>query len=91
MLTVSWELFIAVIPRLAFVGFKFSQPFLLLRIVAAVTSGDTHGSLAHGLVAATALVFFGISVSNSFLVRATDAEVNNNNTSMDFIDYSRCP
>lgn len=60
------ELLLALVPRLAFVGFNLAQPFLLLRVVSHVSQGAIDGNITRGLIGASALVFTGIAVSTVF-------------------------
>lgn len=55
----------AVLPRLLFAGFTFSQPFLVNQIVNFVGSPRTEDSrnIAAGLVGATALIYTGLAVN----------------------------
>ncbi|KAF9768848.1 hypothetical protein IL306_013808 [Fusarium sp. DS 682] len=67
----SWRMFstllgpllLAVLPRIAVIGFTFCQPFLIQTVLANLESpGDPkHG---YGLIGATVIIFTGIAVSN---------------------------
>ncbi|KAK1504420.1 uncharacterized protein CCOS01_16872 [Colletotrichum costaricense] len=63
----------AVLPRLLFAGFIFSQPFLVNQIVNFVGSPRTEDSqnVAGGLVGATALIYCGIAVSRCWYQHMT--------------------
>jgi ATP-binding cassette subfamily C (CFTR/MRP) protein 1 len=55
----------AIIPRLALTGFTFCQPFLVERSIIFITQFD-HANriqIGYGLVAATAIIYIGIAVS----------------------------
>jgi ATP-binding cassette subfamily C (CFTR/MRP) protein 1 len=61
---------VGVLPRLAYTGFSFSQPFLVERVIdfiaepADVNSNNT----AYALITAYAIVYIGISVSYQFIL-----------------------
>ncbi|KXH55546.1 hypothetical protein CSAL01_07340 [Colletotrichum salicis] len=63
----------AVLPRILFAGFIFSQPFLVNQIVNFVGSPRTEDSknIAGGLVGATALIYCGIAVSRCWYQHMT--------------------
>ncbi|KAK7455438.1 hypothetical protein Landi51_02642 [Colletotrichum acutatum] len=63
----------AVLPRILFAGFIFSQPFLVNQIVNFVGSSRTEDSknVAGGLVGATALIYCGIAVSRCWYQHMT--------------------
>ncbi|KAF4779309.1 hypothetical protein HER10_EVM0002693 [Colletotrichum scovillei] len=63
----------AVLPRILFAGFIFSQPFLVNQIVNFVGSPRTEESrnIAGGLVGATALIYCGIAVSRCWYQHMT--------------------
>ncbi|KAJ0327043.1 hypothetical protein COL5a_006217 [Colletotrichum fioriniae] len=63
----------AVLPRILFAGFIFSQPFLVNQIVNFVGSPRTEDSknVAGGLVGATALIYCGIAVSRCWYQHMT--------------------
>jgi ATP-binding cassette, subfamily C (CFTR/MRP), member 1 len=70
------EFLVFVPPRLALIGFRFAQPFLIKRIIEMVgsqhdNSFGVNGDIARGLVAATALVYIGIAVSNCLYTHLT--------------------
>jgi ATP-binding cassette, subfamily C (CFTR/MRP), member 1 len=54
-----------VFPRLCLMGFKFSQPFLIHRIISYVegNKGPDPNNVGYGLIAATGLVYLGTAVS----------------------------
>jgi ATP-binding cassette subfamily C (CFTR/MRP) protein 1 len=62
----KWSLGAGIIPRLAYSGFSFSQPFLVQRVLdfTAETRGPNSQNIAYALVAAYAIVYIGISVSH---------------------------
>lgn len=55
----------AVVPRLLSIGFKFSQPYLLIRIInfIAEQKSRVHESIGNGLIGACIFVYIGIAVS----------------------------
>ncbi|TIA11583.1 putative multidrug resistance protein [Aureobasidium pullulans] len=59
-----WALIAPVVPRLALIGFNYSQPFLITRIINQVEDPEKDKNVAYGLIGATALVYTGIAVSN---------------------------
>ena len=63
-----WEPFLLIpIPRLFFIGFNFSQPVLLHRILVSISQDENlPEDVQNGLIAATVLIFFGIGVSTDF-------------------------
>src|SRR5262245_58279470 len=69
-----FEVLVVVPPRLALIGFKFAQPFLIKRIIEIVgspTSSDLDRDISRSLVAATALVYSGIAVSTCLYTHLT--------------------
>ena len=69
-----FEVIVVVPPRLALIGFKFAQPFLINRIIDMVgsqTSSRFDGDIARSLVAATALVYIGIAISTCLYTHLT--------------------
>lgn len=55
----------AVVPRLCLIGFNYSQPFLINRIIDFVGETGNNASSAnsgYGLIGATALIYIGIAV-----------------------------
>ena len=64
------SIFAPVVPRLLLVGLKYSQPFLLRRLVTYLggpKSERQNENFGYGLMGATALVYFGIAVSSNLL------------------------
>lgn len=57
-----WELVLPVLPRLCFIGFSFSRPFLMQRVIDTVSEGGTSKEVVNGLIGATILIFGGIMV-----------------------------
>lgn len=51
------------LPRLCFIGFSLSRPFLMQRVLDAVNNGSDSQEIRIGLIAATILVFGGVAVS----------------------------
>ncbi|TWU71096.1 hypothetical protein ED733_000130 [Metarhizium rileyi] len=64
----KWTLAKPVFPRLCLIAFKFSQPFLIKRVIAHVGNHRTTDSLnnGYGLVAATGLLYTGIALCTGF-------------------------
>ncbi|KAJ5364163.1 P-loop containing nucleoside triphosphate hydrolase protein [Penicillium cataractarum] len=60
-----WEIMEGVLPRLAFTGFSFAQPFLVERVLHFMTEPEHANSdnYARGLVAAYAIVYIGLAIS----------------------------
>jgi hypothetical protein len=61
-------------PRLALIGFKFSQPFLIntiINFVGSPTRPEFDAQIARGLVGATALVYIGIAVTTCLYLHLT--------------------
>ena len=58
------RLTVAAIPRLAAIGFTYSQPFLVNRVIDFVGDESSTVSLkdGNGLIGATALVYIGVTV-----------------------------
>ncbi|OBT89053.1 hypothetical protein VE02_02018 [Pseudogymnoascus sp. 03VT05] len=63
----KWSLGAGIIPRLAYSGFSFLQPFLVQRVLdfTAETRGPNSQNIAYALIAAYAIVYIGISLSFS--------------------------
>ncbi|KAL7944723.1 P-loop containing nucleoside triphosphate hydrolase protein [Trichoderma barbatum] len=63
-------LMVTILPRLFLIGFKFSQPFLINRVINYIQEeGDNGGSredIGYALVGATGLVYLGSAISNGF-------------------------
>jgi ATP-binding cassette subfamily C (CFTR/MRP) protein 1 len=60
----KWPLLASVIPRLALIGFNYSQPFLITAIINHVEDAEREKNTGYGLIGATAIVYIGIAVSN---------------------------
>lgn len=60
----KWAFFAGVLPRLAFNGFNFVQPFLVQRVLDFMTEPDhvNSSNYAYGLVAAYGIVYVGLAV-----------------------------
>ena len=58
------RLAIAALPRLAVIGFSYSQPLLINRIIDFIndSSTTTSSNEGYGLIGATALVYIGLTV-----------------------------
>lgn len=66
--TLKWHLLTPIVPRLALIGFTFSQPFLINRVLKWLET-PTNATSAHngyGLIGATALIYTGIAISTSW-------------------------
>jgi ATP-binding cassette subfamily C (CFTR/MRP) protein 1 len=62
--TFSSELSLALVPRLAFVGFSLAQPYLIKTTIAYITNHSRlPGNYGYGLVGAYALCYMGLAVS----------------------------
>ena len=63
----KWQAFKGVLPRLALTGFTFAQPFLITRVVNFITQPEQRldDELGNGLIAATALIYIGLAISNA--------------------------
>ena len=59
-------------PRLALIGFNYSQPFLITRIINYVGQPEagTSANDGYGLIGATAIIYTGIGVRINFLRQA---------------------
>ena len=65
--TLKWHLALAIVPRLLLIALKFSQPFLLDRLLTLLNSDEsaTSSRQAWGMILAFALVYLGIAVRNT--------------------------
>lgn len=74
--TLRWQFALAIVPRVLLIALKFSQPFLLDRLLTLLNSGEsaTSSRQAWGMILAFALVYLGIAVCNTSL---PPLEVNN--------------
>ena len=57
-------LFASIIPRLALIGFNYSQPFLISRIIKFVDDTEKEKNTGYGLIGATAIIYIGIAIFN---------------------------
>lgn len=68
----KWEFLGGILPRMAFTGFLFAQPFLVQRVLDFMTEPEhvNSSNYARGLVAAYGIVYVGIAVCfiNPFLI-----------------------
>ncbi|UQC86148.1 ABC transporter [Colletotrichum lupini] len=66
--TTKMAFLVTAVPRLFLIGFKFSQPFLINRIIKYVDGdrGSDSKSVGYGLIAATGLVYLGNALSTGF-------------------------
>ncbi|KAI7229242.1 multidrug resistance-like protein [Hortaea werneckii] len=62
--TLKWQFAMAILPRVLLIALKFSQPFLLDRLLTLLNSGEsaTSSRQALGMILAFALVYLGIAV-----------------------------
>ncbi|KAF2108606.1 P-loop containing nucleoside triphosphate hydrolase protein [Lophiotrema nucula] len=60
-----WPMLVPVIPRLALLGFTFCQPLMVERLLAFLQIKSQPVGTGYGLVGAYAVVYFGMSISNS--------------------------
>lgn len=60
-----WPLLYVVPPRVGLIGFSYAQPFLITSTISYVTlsSSQRDSNDGLGLIAAAALIYFGIAVS----------------------------
>ncbi|KAJ6002742.1 P-loop containing nucleoside triphosphate hydrolase protein [Penicillium sp. IBT 35674x] len=63
----KWEFFGGILPRMAFTGFLFAQPFLVQRVLDFMTEPEhvNSSNYARGLVAAYGIVYLGIAVTQN--------------------------
>ncbi|KAJ5950082.1 hypothetical protein N7454_001666 [Penicillium verhagenii] len=63
----KWEFLGGILPRMAFTGFLFAQPFLVQRVLDFMTEPEDVNSsnYARGLVAAYGIVYVGIAVTHN--------------------------
>lgn len=59
-----WPLLAPVVPRLALIGFNYSQPFLITRIINYVDDVEGDKNVGYGLIGAAAIIYVGIAISN---------------------------
>ncbi|RCI10632.1 hypothetical protein L249_4464 [Ophiocordyceps polyrhachis-furcata BCC 54312] len=61
----KWVILSGVIPRLAYTGFSFSQPYLIQRVLDFTTQPENPNTnnISYGLVGAYAIVYIGLSLS----------------------------
>lgn len=64
----KWTFLAGVLPRLAYSGFLFSQPFLVQRVLDFIDEARNPNtdSTAYGLIGAYAIVYIGIAVGILF-------------------------
>ncbi len=69
--TLRWDLLAPIVPRLALIGFSFSQPFLINRVLKWLENPPSAASAnyGYGLIGATALIYTGITISTSWYWR----------------------
>ena len=68
----KWAYVAGTLPRLAYTGFAFTQPFLLKRVLDFMEEPEhvTSSNYAYGLVLAYAIVYIGIAVRQAFITEA---------------------
>ena len=66
--TLKWHLLTPILPRLALIGFTFSQPFLIKSILNWLETPfhATSANKGYGLIGASALIYTGIAVSTGW-------------------------
>ena len=64
--TLKWALLGPVPARVCLIGFNYSQPFLVTRVIDFVDQPVTPNSknIGYGLIGATALIYTGLAVSD---------------------------
>ncbi|KAL4874710.1 P-loop containing nucleoside triphosphate hydrolase protein [Aspergillus karnatakaensis] len=69
----KWLLLTPIVPRLIYIGFKFSQPFLVYRATAYMydPEGPNTKKVGGGLIGAYAIVYVGIAASQAFYRQCT--------------------
>ncbi|KAI5197133.1 putative multidrug resistance protein [Aureobasidium subglaciale] len=60
----KWPLLAPAVPRLALIGFNYSQPFLITRIINYVQHEEKDQNIGYGLIGAAAIIYIGIAISN---------------------------
>lgn len=65
MRSLRWPFLMGGFPRLCLIGFKFSQPLLIQRVVDFVgeKGGEERRDIGYGLIGAAALIYIGLAVS----------------------------
>ncbi|KAK2594831.1 hypothetical protein QQS21_007459 [Conoideocrella luteorostrata] len=64
-LTLMWPFIAVVFPRLLYIAFSFSQPFLLHRIVSFIGEENPSTSVRNGLIGATVLIYLGQAITKA--------------------------
>ncbi|CAD0106232.1 unnamed protein product, partial [Aureobasidium uvarum] len=59
----KWPLLASIVSRLALIGFNYSQPFLITRIINYVDDAGRDKNTGYGLIGAAAIIYIGIAVS----------------------------
>ncbi|KAG9763241.1 P-loop containing nucleoside triphosphate hydrolase protein, partial [Aureobasidium melanogenum] len=62
--SLRWPLLTPIVPRLALIGFNYSQPFLITRIINYVDDAERDKNIGYGLIGAAAIIYIGIAISN---------------------------
>lgn len=72
-LAFKWQFAAGMLPRILFIGFTFSQPFLINAVVDFVGESEEEHSdkIAAGLVGAAALVYVGLAVTTAWYKHMT--------------------
>ena len=64
-----WKLATIIFPRLCLIGFNYAQPFLISSAISYISQPIRDKNDGYGLIAATGLIYLGIAVSKSPLIR----------------------
>lgn len=67
--TIPFQFLAPIIPRLCFMGFSLSRPFLMQCVIDVVKEGGASPEVVNGLIGATLLVFGGLMISRSIFER----------------------
>ena len=64
----GWDLFAPIVPRLALIGFTFSQPFLINSVLKWLETpmSASSANYGYGLIVATAFIYTGIAISTGW-------------------------
>lgn len=65
--SLKWHVVFPIFPRLCQIAFTFSQPFLLIRVLAFLSDNSSPASIGYGLIGAYAIVYSGIAVCLALL------------------------
>jgi hypothetical protein len=72
----KWAFLEGVLPRFAYTGFCFAQPFLVERVLDFMTEPEhvNSNNYAYGLIGAYAIVYIGIAVCNFLSMHGSIAD-----------------